>query len=339
MPIYTDKDGRIHVQVEYKKQRRHITKGIKTQAQAKAIETKILEELVNQVEHGIYPDVPITQALNRYRDEISDEGKRWDLQTKLSTIYPFVEGATMSQIVDAADEMADAMEADGYAIATINRLRAILRRVARLAHEYRHWRRCDEPIVLSQALWMQIKPLAGGDNPRNTRLRLPEVHALITAIDNDESRDMATVAIYTGMRIGELYKIGVDYPIDFEHREIYIPLGMQKNHDQDIIPIIDPCPPLPSMEEALRRFPIARCRTSVRMDIKAAAARIGRPEIVPHDLRRTLGSLMVDMNISLEQVGQTLRHRDVATTRRHYAWLDVEAKRRAIVTALSKKAA
>ena len=336
MPIYTDKTGRIRVQVEYKGHKKSFSKGIKTQAQAEEVERREQKALVALVDDGVYPDVPITEALARKKSEMTPEAGA-KFQYNINSMMPWLadEDATMARIVDVADDMSADMARDGYKIASINIYRAHLRHIARLAYESRAWKRCEVPTVLDQPIWMQIKPLKGGYKPRRVRLSLDEVHAIVAGCEG-QVRAFVALAIYTGMRINEVRRIGREFPIDFARQEIIIPPGIQKNRDPGTIPFIEQCPPLPPMEECLQSCPLTVSETTLRRHIRVAATRIGMPEVTPHNLRRTLGSLMLDSNVSIDIIAKTLRN-DPQVAYSTYAHESTHVRRAAITAALSRK--
>lgn len=67
--------------------------------------------------------------------------------------------------------------------------------------------------------------------------------------------------------------------------------------------------------------------------VKAAGDRIGRPSLLPHDLRRTYAGLLEDFSIDIRTISKNLGHSSVATTERYLA--DNPTKRAAAVAGVS----
>jgi integrase len=69
-------------------------------------------------------------------------------------------------------------------------------------------------------------------------------------------------------------------------------------------------------------------------DIKKAfaltASRAGLTHLTPHDVRRSAGRHMIENGVSIEQVSQLLGHKDINTTRKHYAQFSPDFLRGAV---------
>ena len=55
--------------------------------------------------------------------------------------------------------------------------------------------------------------------------------------------------------------------------------------------------------------------------------RAGFEDVHAHDLRRTVGYLLLKAGVPIERVSQILGHKSIRTTERYYAGLDIEVKR------------
>ncbi len=138
------------------------------------------------------------------------------------------------------------------------------------------------------------------------------------------------VAAYTGMRLGEIMRLQwTDLRDGPGGRIIVIP--QSKGNRPDSIPMH---PKLGPVFEKIPRegeyvFPQHDRRTWAKMldPIKEAVPKMARQGGGWHDLRRTVGSLLIQQGTRLEVVSKILRHRDVSTTARYYAHLDAEAGR------------
>ncbi len=70
--------------------------------------------------------------------------------------------------------------------------------------------------------------------------------------------------------------------------------------------------------------------TTPTRHVKAFTKRHGLRDISPHDLRHTVASLAVSNGAGLLDVAELMGHADIGTTRRFYAALTAEAKRRTV---------
>ena len=64
--------------------------------------------------------------------------------------------------------------------------------------------------------------------------------------------------------------------------------------------------------------------------VLAAAKRAGIPRRTPHDLRRAVGSWMLERGVRMEVVSRVLGHGSINTTERVYAYLRVDDLRDAV---------
>jgi integrase len=70
-----------------------------------------------------------------------------------------------------------------------------------------------------------------------------------------------------------------------------------------------------------------------RVRLKAACKATGLPEITPHGLRRTFGTILANSGMQAQQLQRVMRHADIQTTLRYYVRIDerkaaIEARRR-----------
>ena len=157
-------------------------------------------------------------------------------------------------------------------------------------------------------------------------------------------RDVAIVSLFlgTGMRISELVGINIEH-IDFDTNGIVI---TRKGGNEDIVFFGD------EVERALREYLAKRELVTVesgnegalflstqRKRIGARAvqnlvkkyAKLVTPlkKITPHKLRSTYGTALYNETGDIYLVAEVLGHNDVNTTRKHYANMPLERRRKA----------
>lgn len=149
-------------------------------------------------------------------------------------------------------------------------------------------------------------------------------------------REIATVAVCTGLRLDELLHLHWS-DVDLERRLITVHRGRQgtvKSGKQRHVPILDTL--LPFVRElALKRagavlvFPgradKPRTKPGVWYPFKMAAKRAGMPKLRVHDLRHTFASHWVLDGGDIFRLSKILGHSSVVITQRVYAHLIPEA--------------
>lgn len=216
-------------------------------------------------------------------------------------------------------------------------------------------------VIFSKAIAHEVfdgaNPASGiepfPEESRDRRLTAAEVPRLMAALEqesNETVRDFIYMLLYTGARRDNVLSMRWEQ-IDFDGRIWRIP--MTKNGKPQIVPLED-------QELALLKRRIAKVNGSPwvfpgRKDTKTGhlenpyegwyriceRAGLGstdtdgkfKANVRLHDLRRSLGSWMVDTGASLPVIGQTLHHQSQATTA-VYARLSLDPVRQAKSRAL-----
>jgi len=169
----------------------------------------------------------------------------------------------------------------------------------------------------------------------------PETIALLLAACDPEQvigrRDFAVLLLLSrlGMRVGEVARVELD-DIDWRAGEMLV---HGKGHREDTMPVpVDVGEALvgylrvrpPSEDRAL--FLLAQAPFGpvsshvVAMIVRRACRRAGIPEVGPHRLRHTAATEMLRASVSLEEITQVLRHRQLQSTAL-YARVDVDSLR------------
>lgn len=197
---------------------------------------------------------------------------------------------------------------------TANRRWNLLRAVLNYAFE--------SDTVKSDAAWRKVKPFSKVDRPRTVTVSAQQARALLTKIE-DPLLGLASGALYTGLRLGELIGLRAD---DVDPAAARVRVRHGKGGAERWVPL--------NREGAT--FFAARANGKVPTDVlfrpmdrmqvkRAMTAGCKAAEIVPratfHDLRRSYGSLMLTSGAPIETIQQVLGHADMRMTRRTYAHL------------------
>lgn len=164
-------------------------------------------------------------------------------------------------------------------------------------------------------------------------------------------RDVAILTLFlgTGIRVSELVGIDVD-DINFFNNEFGI---VRKGGNRDVLSfgqevrtalldymtLRETITPLPGHERALflslqrRRITVRAVENLVK---KYASVAVPQKRITPHKLRSTFGTMLYGETGDIYLVADVMGHKDVNTTRKHYASMSKE-RRRAAAEAIKLK--
>ena len=199
MSIWKDERGRYHIGLMHRGRRVHrcLPEGA-TAAQAKKLETKLRNELFRVHDLGECPDIPLSQAIQRYLDEeVAHHKARRITELKAYSLAPFVAGRTVRDIPDVAEELVR-VERGRVAPATINRKLSILKRVAALSYKKWGW--------LTAPLGEKVQKLAG-EREGHVYLSAAQVRLLVAHHGTRAGKDAALLAAYTGLRQSEIWSL------------------------------------------------------------------------------------------------------------------------------------
>jgi integrase len=284
-----------------------------TRAQAEEEHQACLKLLYDTAHGKVIQDRPLSEAVIKYLDEEAPKLKSAkEIENHLKHLSPWIEGKGLSQIGEVAVDYAKAMTGT-LAPATINQRLAWLRRIYNIARD--EWKWTKESI--------KIKGLPV-NNKRTVVMLREHLEEVMKHCHFQETADAMIVAMFTGMREGEVWKIGREYQILDDLIEI--PVGAQKNNEPNYIPIFD------EIREALSRFPLQIHPRTVLRDLQETGKALDHPHYIFHDIRRTTASAILEAGYSLEVVGQVLRHKSYQTTK-GYAYLQTKTKKEAVARA------
>jgi len=164
---------------------------------------------------------------------------------------------------------------------------------------------------------------------------MPELAQAINAEENLYVRSVLWLYIFTGMRRNELLRSQWEW-IDWHREELRLP--DTKSGEIQYVPLnalaLTLLEALPRQHGNPYIFPSPRNDDSHLVNIDKPWRRIrkraGLPDIRIHDLRRTVGSWLAESGVSLQVIGDVLRHAETRTTEKAYARLSDRPGKRAM---------
>lgn len=252
----------------------------------------------------------ITEAVKMYVDERCPYLKHGDNQVKvLAYIYEHYKGKTLDKLPEVARALCG-FEADKAKPATIRNRIAYLRAA------------CNY-YLKAQGKGERVPTLImpSVSNERKVFLTRREMIALARACTHRETRKVIRIAFYSGMRLGEILKLGRSVGM-FE-------LHDTKNGESRNVPIH------PKIASLARILPIRMQRGAIQKHFRITRAKVGMLHVHLHDERHSAASEMINSGIDLYTVGKVLGHKDAKSTSR-YAHLTSETLT-AAVSMIGKK--
>jgi len=195
--------------------------------------------------------------------------------------------------------------------------------------------------VIDTPLAWAVPPVADLRGRSLPKAVAPEViTALLASCDVElviGRRDFAVLLLLSrlGLRAGEVAAIGLD-DVDWRAGELLV---HGKGHREDTMPV--PVDVGEALVGYLRVRPASEHRALflcaqaplgpvsshvVAMIVRRACRRAGIPEVGPHSLRHTAATEMLRARVSLEEIAQVLRHRQLQSTAL-YARVDLDSLR------------
>jgi len=154
-------------------------------------------------------------------------------------------------------------------------------------------------------------------NERRTYIGRADMLRACRACTLWEAQTAIRVCFYTGLRLGELWRVRVEGDV--------LMLDDTKNGQPRAVPAH------PRIRHLLRHLPLTGQRHSVQVAWMRARDRVGLAHVHFHDLRHSAASEMINAGVDLYTVGQVLGHRDARSTQR-YAHLAVDKLAEAVAT-------
>ena len=212
----------------------------------------------------------------------------------------YLAGKLLKDVVPYAHEMKADMLEKGYNVATINRRLAIVRRILNLA--YKEWEWIDQP------LGQKIKLLSEKGLAREVFLSKEEVQKLIDLIEDENIKKIVLLAVYTGLRQGEIRKLKPE-----NWQAPYIVLNSKtKSKKARSIPLVN------DLHHVMTSTQFDVTEWAIRKNFEAARKAMRRPDIRFHDLRHTFASWLIqDPSIPLGVIRDTLGHSNLSVTNKY----------------------
>jgi integrase len=210
--------------------------------------------------------------------------------------------------------------------ATVNRELEVLSKIFSLA--------IDDEIIESNPC-RKVKKLRM-DNQRTRHLSPAEEDRLMAALSGRRShlKPLVTVAIYTGMRRGELLKLRRSH-VDFGLNVINVKqtkTGKDRTVPMDVAvreTFVGLCEGLSDDDFVFMNSRTGVQLTDVKHGFKSACRDAGVLDLNFHDLRHTFGTRLADAGVDIVKIAELMGHQSILTTRRYTHATD-EGKRAAI---------
>lgn len=303
MPVRKDKEGRWHAEICVDGQRLHriLPKGAgKKDAERKEAE---LRQELERVEFS--EDPPLTEVMALYMEHADGLRSPKTAKEHAIRLTPYTFGKKASEAQAAVLEMQ--RELAHLKPATLNRSIGTLKKALTIA-----WEKEIIPVNYGE----RIKRM-DENNQRTTTLTIKEVEKLASKA-SESVRTAIWIAIYTGMRRGEILKLK---PEHISNGIITIPAGNTKTLKMRTVPVIEPAKPW------LEKLPLEINFEGLKTGFARARVAAGMKHVTFHDLRRSCGSLMVQAGVDIYVVSKLLGHSTVEVTQRVYAHLKVDQMR------------
>ncbi|HEX3852188.1 MAG TPA: site-specific integrase [Polyangiaceae bacterium] len=282
--------------------------------------------------------VKLSQAFNQYLEWVETNRPKAHKQRKsIVKVWLATVGDVPINHLDGAlveKYKSKRLAAKSTAPATINKGMMIVKHMAGVAARSGWgWMDRERAAIIREVGTLREPP--GRQRP----IKPAELAAILAAfqrVDSRFARRVVQAALLTGCRLGELLALGSG-DVDLKRKVIDLSKTKQNRNHQIVV-----TPPLTTvLKEALAEP--KRIGAAVFVNSKGAAytvdgfskhfARVADrakvPDITFHDLRRHVGTLLINEGERLEVVSKLLGHSNVAVTQRSYAHLSTDATRAA----------
>jgi len=241
----------------------------------------------------------IDQALQRWIDTSARSLRSWakDLRYRVEALRTHTAGRYLEAVPDVADSIKRQGLAAGVAPATINRLLAILRRVANLAER---WGWTDEPLG-------RRVELVPGERPRELYVTPEQVRRLADAAE-PLTRDLILFAALTGLRRSEILRLTLADVRD----GVVIVDSRSKSGRPRVVPM-----PAEAARIAHRRVPFEMGASLLTKRFRAAREAAGLPQLRLHDLRHAFGTWLAEAGADGPTIRDVMGHSSLTVTSRY----------------------
>jgi integrase len=261
-------------------------------------------------------DPPLTEIMSLYMEHSDHLRSEDTAKHHAARIAPYIAGKKASEAKLAAARIIMGLKGEGYATATINRSLGTLKKALSIAK--------DKGIIETN-YGDQIKRQKE-NNQREVFLTVEEVEKIANKA-SESVRTAIWIALYTGMRRGEILKLR---PEHIRNGIITIPAGNTKTLKMRSLPVIEELKPW------LEKIPLGITFEGLKTGFQRARKAAGMEHVNFHDLRHATASMLAANGFDLHLIGKQLGHTTTKTTER-YAHLKIEQQREAMEKVFGKK--
>lgn len=253
-------------------------------------------------------DKTFRQAWERW-EELGQAGPPSSMASHVKFVRGPLDAVKLVDIPGAADQLARKWLTAGLSPLTVNRRLALVKRVLNLAYSRWEW--------LAEPLHMRIHSFSERGTERQVFLTQEEVGKLYEAMKHPGARDALLVAVFTGLRRGELLALT---PEHVRNGTILLRANETKGKKARAVPVH------PAIEEILReRLPIGIRSAALNAHWDQARTACGLKHVRWHDLRHSFASwLAANPSVPLTEIRDLLGHSSLAITNK-YAHLRVNS--------------
>ena len=306
MPIRTDKEGRWHIELCIQRQRIHrrLPEG-STKEDAKNAEAEVRQSFKSR---AFTADPSLAEVMALYMDHANSLRSTDTAEFHALRMGEWIHGRKASDAKLMCAQMIPVL-LKTYKPATVNRSLGTLKKALSMA-----WERGIIPTNYGE----QIKRLKE-NNEREVFLTIEEVEK-IAHHASDNVRAAIWIAIYTGMRRGEIIKLN---EAEIGASTLTILSGNTKTLKRRTVPIVEP------LREWLAFLPLIIGAEGIKSGFRRAREAAGMGHVNFHDMRHSTASMLVAAGVDLYIVGEILGHSSTRTTQR-YAHVQTDQKRKAL---------
>lgn len=268
-----------------------------TLKQARAIETQLRKELTDAAfdkRIGKAPKRTFGQACIKWGEQAPKS-----MHSHIRQALVHLKDDYLTDLVERSEEVKELYLAQGLSPLTINRRLAVVKRVLNLA--YRQWGWLDYPLA------EKIIMLSEKNTARQIRLTREQSLELLEAFPRQETRDVANLALNTGLRRNELFNLEKG---DFKDGMLHIRRSKGGNSRHVPVPR--------HLHGVCNDLPLKITYNQLRADFEHARDIIGMSDLWFHDLRHTYATWMISSGkVDAATVRDLLGHATIATTNKY----------------------
>lgn len=268
---------------------------------ALALERTIRQELADNKQRGVLglkPKRTFEEAVVRY---IESGNAKPSMASHISCTAKALRHASLDEdeFIDAVATMKQDFLHQGLSPQTVNRRLAVVIRILNLA--YKEWRWLERPMAEF------ISPMKTGESEyeRHVYLSAKQVRAYFSRVNNPEAKRALFALAFTGLRVGELLKLGPD---NWTGEAVRLSAKTKGKRPRSI--------PVPEFARPLfATLPFDVTYNALRYWMEKVR---GDDDVRMHDLRHTFASWLAnDPDIPLTLLRDLLGHSNISVTSRY----------------------